>query len=92
MNRRGISTLHDAAELSRDHRIFYSEIKRLPVSRLVLWLLEWNVPIVGQCLVFTLDFLCFIKTGEKKKEKCDEELLLISVETVAGTVSGWCSD
>lgn len=38
--------------------------------------------------VFHSRFLVFYK-DERKKEKCDEELLLISVETVAGTVSDW---
>lgn len=90
MNRGDIITLHDAAELSRDHCIFYSEKKKTPSHQtgVVAVLLEWNVPIVGQCFRFHSRFLVFYK-DEGKKEKCDEELLLISVETVAGTVSGW---
>lgn len=64
--------------------------KRLPVTRLVLWLSFWSgmFPSWDNVFVFHSRFLVFYK-DEEKKEKCDEELLLISVETVAGTVSGW---
>lgn len=65
MNRKDITTLYDVAELSRGHRIFSSEKKKTPSYQtgVVAVVLEWNAPILGQCFIFSLDFLCFIKGG-----------------------------
>lgn len=69
MKRKDITTLCDVAELSRGHRIFYSKKKKTPgyQTGVVAVMLEWKVPVLGQCFVFALDFLCSIKTGKKER-------------------------